>query len=308
MLYARPSGTVAVSYNSDTGLTGSLGVRVDALDGTNVIPRTTAGIVEVEAGSGVYALAALVTPATAGRYLVLWDEGATVTGSEDLEITSVPTVVLGEHASLITRAEIKLRLGITDSSKDSLIDSVLPAATAAIQAITNRSFEVTPDGALPTERTFHVSESGFATIADANQGSVTAVRAGTRTLSRYRVEPNVEEYPVAWWIEIPRRLRVETGQMGFERGLDVYYRDHGYSADFHPLEEVTVTAVWGWPYVPDDVRQAAVWTAVAFFERPSTYISESIAGYSRVSANPLRDAVPDRATALLDHHFKGGLD
>jgi hypothetical protein len=91
MIYAAPGQTfTAISERATTGLTGTIGVRIERTDGTNHTPRTTAGIVEVEPNSGVYAKSNLVAPSTAGTYLVMWDTGggSPQFATEELTVTS----------------------------------------------------------------------------------------------------------------------------------------------------------------------------------------------------------------------------
>lgn len=74
MIYARTGDTFeAVLEGAPSGLEGTIGVRViDPLAGTTVIARSTAGIVEAPAGSGVY-VAELTAPADPSVLLVVWD-------------------------------------------------------------------------------------------------------------------------------------------------------------------------------------------------------------------------------------------
>lgn len=73
--YATASGTfTAVVSGADTGLTGTIGVAITEEDGTVITARSTAGITENIAGSGVYSKT-LTAPATAGDYLIVWDNG-----------------------------------------------------------------------------------------------------------------------------------------------------------------------------------------------------------------------------------------
>lgn len=90
MLYARPAQSFDITLSgAPTGLTGTLGVRViDQPAGTTIVARTTAGISEQPAGSGIYS-ATLTAPSTAGTYLVVWDTGGVtpVYASEELQVT-----------------------------------------------------------------------------------------------------------------------------------------------------------------------------------------------------------------------------
>lgn len=107
MIYARPGQPFEATTNgAPTGLTGTIGVRViDQPVGTVMTPRTTAGIIEAPAGSGIYSVA-LTAPNTEGTYLVVWDTGgATPTyASEELQVVGVlpaPLVISAGGARVV---------------------------------------------------------------------------------------------------------------------------------------------------------------------------------------------------------------
>lgn len=72
-----------------TGLVGVVGVEVSDGQGNVVIPRTTAGIIEAPAGSGIYAVT-LTAPAEPGTYTVTWDDGGTpaIYAVEQIQVTA----------------------------------------------------------------------------------------------------------------------------------------------------------------------------------------------------------------------------
>jgi hypothetical protein len=82
--------------------------------------------------------------------------------------------------------------------------------------------------------------------------------------------------------------------MGFTRNLDRLwwkYKSH---------HRVTVTGRFGWPTVPADVKQAAIWTAAYFLETPKPYISVTVSDYSQTFATPTPNVdFPERAKDLL---------
>lgn len=88
MIEALPGATfTAITPDGfATGLAGTIGVRVERSDGSTFTARTTIGIVELEAGAGVYTKTNLVAPTVAGVYVVLWDDGAGNFKSEELRI------------------------------------------------------------------------------------------------------------------------------------------------------------------------------------------------------------------------------
>jgi hypothetical protein len=90
-IYAPASSTFTAEFHgAATGLVGTVAVQVLDAAGTVVIARSSAGIVEAPAGSGVY-IATRTAPATAGAYTVLWDTGTVTpdtTAIEDLEVAA----------------------------------------------------------------------------------------------------------------------------------------------------------------------------------------------------------------------------
>ena len=212
--------------------------------------------------------------------------------------------------ALITDVEVKEALGLKpgDTSKDSLIAQVLPLAESAIQDFTNRTFQVN-DPADPAEtRDFVGEEAGFTSIDDAVHGTITAVSTvgagGVVTplqALQYLVQPAAGEFPVAWYIET-YPLRRTSPEMGFARNEDVLYREGRLLSTEQFL--VRVTAKWGWPEIPGAVKQAAIWTAIAFMENPRPFVSEAIQGYSRTREAAI-DAIPARARDLLGRYVKG---
>jgi hypothetical protein len=93
MIYAQSSTSFeALVEGFPTGLVGTLGVRVvNPATGAVLTARTTSGITETVAGSGLYGVT-LTAPSSAGEYAVVWDtSGSTpVFASEDLFVTLGP--------------------------------------------------------------------------------------------------------------------------------------------------------------------------------------------------------------------------
>lgn len=75
MINVAPGATFeATTSGWASGLTGTIGVRVLDNVGGTTIARTTLGITELVAGSGVYVVT-LTAPGAGGQYSVLWDDG-----------------------------------------------------------------------------------------------------------------------------------------------------------------------------------------------------------------------------------------
>lgn len=136
MIYTSPGEPFSSVVSSATGLTGTIGVTVIA-DGATVTPRTTSGIVEYPAGSGIYQLTG-TAPDDAGTYTIVWDDGAVTPGRlsvQELIVTTAARVTTprtgGAYATL---TELKLILRITDTERDDDLQRVLDAAADEIDA------------------------------------------------------------------------------------------------------------------------------------------------------------------------------
>lgn len=90
MIFVKPSVTMeATASGFNSGLVGTIGVRVTDGQGGTTMARTTSGIVESPASSGIYT-ATFTSPATVGQFEVVWDDGGSpaVWAAEDLTVTS----------------------------------------------------------------------------------------------------------------------------------------------------------------------------------------------------------------------------
>jgi hypothetical protein len=169
-------------------------------------------------------------------------------------------------------------------------------------------------------RTFEYDGSGYLDIDDCQ--AVTAV-ALSFTLGpdqildpTYQWRPKPFNAPVHgqayYYLEIagayPWGLDPE---MGFMQNLDMLAREGRLTAQM-PVAKVTAT--WGWPAIPQDVKLAALWTLEGWGAGdagPTTpgVVSESIEGYARsfggtgaAEAERTLLAIPNRARDLLSQY------
>jgi hypothetical protein len=96
----------AVAQGFDTGLTGTIAVRVLDNQGNTSVTRTTSGIIERPAGSGIY-LATLTTPPDVGLYTVVWDDG-NVFAADSLKIGEAAAVPIPPTVGTLTLAAVSL--------------------------------------------------------------------------------------------------------------------------------------------------------------------------------------------------------
>lgn len=106
-----------------TGLVGTLGITIDDGDGNNLVPRTTANIVEIETvdGNGVYRYLGVFPAENA---LITWDDAVSLTASEEITVsTEAPSdssdIGFGPCSPWVTTDEVAACCSpIQDSSLD----------------------------------------------------------------------------------------------------------------------------------------------------------------------------------------------
>jgi hypothetical protein len=304
MLYAAPGQQIEVTVDgAPTGLEGTLGIQIlDTPADDVVVPRTTDGIVEAPPNSGLYGTT-IIAPAVEGVYSIVWDTGGASPdyAREQLRVTFVPP-----GPALITLDEYKRWTGIdpTNTRNDEELTRLILAASRAIRNFTERSFNT---DLVLEERTFPYDGSGYLDIDDAV--SVNSVVLGvpgwedqTLDSTTWVAQPSKrEDSPVYTYVYMPGVQGNIAGspEMGFVRNLDVLAREGRVSA---LPAQVKVTGEWGWPSIPEDVQQAAVWTVQEFKESPEgeNVQSEAIESFSHSFARNISAlAIPNRARDLL---------
>lgn len=305
-LYALPGAAFETTISgAPTGV--PMGVQILADDGTVVAPRVLAD--EVLAGSGVYA-AALTSPTTEGTYIILWDSGAitpTTTATDVLHVTYTRPTSLPSSPDFLTLDEYKSFMGIqaNDTRKDAQVTALIPSVMRAVSTYTGRNFVIA--AGTPTPRQFTYEGEWIIDIDDAV--TVTAVSTD------YGVPGQTYTLDTNQWTAMPQDdsevlyyLLLHGGpyfgvspEMGFERNLDQYQ-----FTGKRPL--ITVTADWGWPSIPDDVKLAAALTLNALLTsnsagRDESLTAEAIEGYSRAwgakAGVTTAMTIPNRARDLL---------
>lgn len=207
--------------------------------------------------------------------------------------------------ALLTLAEYKTFVGLdpTDTRNDARIGALLDPVTRAIEIWTARDFSVSAGVALT--RTFQYDGSGFLDIDDAV--SVTGVTVNVPNADPYVMDSMEwtampDNGPVVYYLLIHGGVNVFgiSPEMGFERNLDQYPM-----RSYKP-NTLTVTATWGWPEVPSDVKLATAWTIQDWTSKASAenLTAEAIEGYSRSwgakggGSSPAL-AIPNRARDIL---------
>lgn len=217
---------------------------------------------------------------------------------------------------LISLAELRTALGIdpTDTRRDEQYTQAITFATRAIRNYTDRDFATAQ---VTEERTFEYDGSGYLDIDDAQ--TITAVSLTTYgfpdtslTGDQWVAMPQKrDDSPVFYYLIMPGGVRAGSPEMGFTRNLDIAYME-GRLPTMPRL--VKVTGTWGWPEVPEDVKQAAIWTVQDWTSKATpaggeALTAEAIEGFSRSWGNRAGSAtqslaIPNRARDLLIQYVK----
>lgn len=178
-----------------------------------------------------------------------------------------------EYASL---AELKAFIKITDTARDSLLTIALGAASRAIDSATGRRFYL-----------------------DA-----------TTTTRAIRTRGNVLRDGSSYVLLVPD-ISSETGLVisGYTVTTDLGVDDQPvitrlYSASVWPVDTLSVTARWGWPAVPDEIKQATLLSAARLFKRKDS--PEGLTGSTEWGAVRVSRVDPD-VQALIEPYMLPGL-
>lgn len=217
---------------------------------------------------------------------------------------------------LITLNEFKTAAGIalTNTQRDAEYTWMISAASRMISQYADRDFG---EPQVTEERQFTYDGSGYLDIDDAQSISTVAmsVPGGVDvpldiTYQWVPMPPRRNDSPVYYYIALPGFIGYSgfDPEMGFTRNLDVWVNDYGRPRIPTVLK---VNAIWGWPTVPDDVKQATVWTIQGWESRKGDedLTAESIVGYSRSwgqrgQGAPPALAIPSRARDVLAQYEK----
>ncbi|CAB4183079.1 gp6 domain containing protein [uncultured Caudovirales phage] len=199
------------------------------------------------------------------------------------------------QSEIITLNQLKDSLGVpySDTTKDLKLEQAISSATSAIRTYLDRDFGTS---IITEEREFVYDGSGILEMDDCALNSITSVKIADRQVStrEFLAQPT-RRSPVHYWMVLAPSYGISPA-MGFTWNLDTYYL---YANPITYTLRVKVTADWGWPQIPDDIQQAAIYTAAAMAESPKPYVSQQYQSYSVQLPNPMTDAIPARAVALL---------
>jgi hypothetical protein len=233
----------AVADGFAAGLTGTIGVRIIDNAGATTTARVTAGIAEYPAGSGIYQKT-LTSPATAGQYSIVWDDTSSY-ATEDLTVTATTLGALTGNL-YVTRDEVKTAFSITETDyADADVDRAVVAASRGIDRATKRFF-YSQDGTRYYTPEHRASAVEIDDIYDLTTLEVDLSGTGTFTTwtenTDFLFQPVNNPEDNKPYERVKLRQQRQTYWPCYESGLKI-------------------TGSFGWPEIPAEVRQFAVFFA-----------------------------------------------
>lgn len=189
-----------------------------------------------------------------------------------------------------TLAEVKAVLRLTDGTDDALLEQTIEGASRRIDGYCNRFFYQTPSTAIRLyarysyRLTVEDLSSGTITLQTDNDGNGTYETTWTTNVD-YILEPTN-----ASLTSRPFTLIRATGSKSFP-----LFNEPN-------LPGVQVTAVWGWPAVPDDIREACVLLSIRGFARYNSALG--VVGFGDMALQ-VRSVDPDVRDLLQPFRILG---
>jgi hypothetical protein len=274
----------ATLEGAPAGLIGTIAVRVtDPGTQTTVVARSSDGIVEYPAGSGVYA-ATIVAPEQPGSYTVLWDLGEPLAPggvfTEDLRVYAGAPPAPAPAGLLASVEDVELYLRTTGTVSagapinPGLIEKMLRAASDRIvRAVPDRT--LMPDGPR-VRRVPFAGARGLVRVPDLREAL--EVRVDDR-------DPLPAGPPSGYGL---RRIRVEDPALWVE-----LYSFSGWGG-----RELIVNGYWGpeevWPSVSE---ACVVWVARAYHQRTNRF-ADNAQGPDGLALGYFRNLPPDVKVVL----------
>lgn len=227
---------IATLLEAETGLVGSIGIRIDR-DGVPITDRQTGGIVEEPSGSGTYH-ATLTAPFELGDYLLVWDDNDAPPNFATEVLTVAGLGAAGFAVPTVEKIAVLLRSRTTDENG-------------------------TEVGTFTDDGRTRPSAAQVRLLAAQAAGDV-AARIGFQDLTGGlpQLATNVSAVRTAMLIELsffPEQI--ESGQSPYEQFRDLYAEQLGFlaaavdgdtSGAVNRMTQVRVRSIVSVPYYPVD--------------------------------------------------------
>jgi hypothetical protein len=265
MIAVTPSAEFEAVAQFETGLVGTIGVRLRDNEGNDALARTTAGITEDLAGSGIYVVT-LTAPADEGQYTIVWDDGGTPEPGyalDDLLVTGdVAFPIIGPSPSARDLCSIYDVMGyvpayVPNAGTHLKLHQLITAESELIMSDAETGREIVGP-ADPEARTFdiHTIDTMLrgVDVGDLSSTDDLVVEILNPDLTVARVVDGAalvvywdgKRYPVAPWEPITR--------LAFPYGLANSPTLIAPSTFYGQV--VRVTGSWGFPTIPQQIREA----------------------------------------------------
>lgn len=252
---AGTTATLTASWSTYAGgpaidVTGQT-ITIKTAAGVTVVAATAVGITHL--ATGLYSYAWAIPEATAaGSYVAIWDAtDATPEAVQASEVFAVeaPTGDIGDP--YITAAQLKTRLGISDSIDDTAAAEAVLAASRAIETYCDRQFHQLTTA---TARLFCPDSCALLRVPDFWTSTDLVIKSDTAGDGTYATT----------WAATDYQLEPLDGAVGGELGWP-YSRIRAVGNYSFPVLTVTqytrapmlITAKWGWSAVPAGVLSAS---------------------------------------------------
>lgn len=247
--YAYPGGPAA----NVSGLTVTISPTGGGLA---VLGPTSSGVTNESTGLYSYAWA-VDAEQTLGTYVVEWNATGDITASEVVE------VVDGGAATYASLAELKSRLNISDTNDDTELQLALEAASRWVDGHCHRVFH-----SGTATRTF-VPNSPYVLPVD-DLVSVTTLKTDAAGDGTFETTWSASDYQL-----LPANPSAGPEQRPYTQiravGAQAFPSVYGCPAR---QDRVQIVGVWGWPAVPDPVKQATLVVAAETFKRKDTFAAQ----------------------------------
>jgi hypothetical protein len=196
---------------------------------------------------------------------------------------------------VITQTDLAEYVGISDTIDLALVQDAAEAAVAAVQAFAGREF-VVPTAA--TARVFRPANGLLCYVDDIASTTGLVVRTDEDDDGVYEVT----------WAAAEFELRPLNGRHTF--GVGPWTHLAATETRYFPLNvraSVQITARWGWPAIPEQVRRAALQVGAELFKRKDAPFG--VAGFGefgpiRLSADSMR-SVTSLLAPFMSHRTIG---
>jgi len=183
-----------------------------------------------------------------------------------------------------TLTEVKAALRITDNIDDTLLENAVEAASRRIDGECSRRFYI---DATTSARTYAANRSAFVFVDDIATTTGLVVKVDDTFSGAYSTTLTVgTDYQ-----NEPLNADAQKEPITLLRALNV-----GFPVENNGRALIEVTAKWGWPVIPDAIREATVLLAARQFKRLDSPLG--VAGFGDLGAIVVRRIDPDVAAMV----------